>query len=267
MSANRVTLNAEDPRIDVSNALYARARFAVDFRCGAVRLMEPGAGFRLLAARHPLLIDQGIDVVPFDLEMAPDELPPGHGLLALGCRREAMAFEDVADRLITDRIAQVGQGTHDAVIAPRAVLAGHPDHQVLDLCVNAGTTNRFPWGRGIHFGAGELTVPGEDRGRLGNGGDCFQGLLTQLLANFGKCFAIAVRQVHATAHLLAEDTVLRCKVGIAQPELFVNRLCDRPQQFLPVHASCIPTKTPSMENQYGRKRSEIQAEACLMGEA
>lgn len=55
------------------DSLYARARFGADFRCGAIQLVPPGTGFRVLSARHPLLIAQGIDVVPFDLEMAAGE--------------------------------------------------------------------------------------------------------------------------------------------------------------------------------------------------
>lgn len=55
------------------DTLYARARFAADFGCGSIQLVPPGQGFRLLGARHPLLVAQGIAVVPFDLEMAPAE--------------------------------------------------------------------------------------------------------------------------------------------------------------------------------------------------
>lgn len=55
------------------DSLYARARFAAAYGCAPVALVPPGAGFALLAARHPLLIAQGIAVVPFDLTMAPGE--------------------------------------------------------------------------------------------------------------------------------------------------------------------------------------------------
>jgi DNA mismatch repair protein MutS2 len=55
------------------DALYARARFSIDFRCGPVTMATPGSGFRLNSARHPLLVEQGIDVVPFDLQMEADE--------------------------------------------------------------------------------------------------------------------------------------------------------------------------------------------------
>lgn len=55
------------------DALYARARFAIDFRCSPVSLAESRDGTRLRGARHPLLVAQGVPVVPFDLELASDE--------------------------------------------------------------------------------------------------------------------------------------------------------------------------------------------------
>jgi len=38
-----------------------------------------------------------------------------------------MALQDIADRLIADLIPQIGQGPHDAVIAPIRVLLSHAD--------------------------------------------------------------------------------------------------------------------------------------------
>ncbi|HEX6626343.1 MAG TPA: hypothetical protein VF105_00175, partial [Gemmatimonadaceae bacterium] len=55
------------------DSLVARARFAIDFRCHASELSDATNGFTIVKGRHPLLVSQGIDVVPFDLQMAPDE--------------------------------------------------------------------------------------------------------------------------------------------------------------------------------------------------
>src|SRR5712691_10187583 len=78
-----------------------------------------------------------------DIEMETDELPPRHGRFALRGWWNAVTFQDVAHRLVADTIAQVGQGTHNAVIAPRTILAGHPHHEVFDLFLNARTANRL----------------------------------------------------------------------------------------------------------------------------
>ena len=62
------------------DTLYARARFAQDFQCSPCDLVEAGAGFHVREGRHPLLLAQGVPVVPFELEMTPGE----HTLLVSG---------------------------------------------------------------------------------------------------------------------------------------------------------------------------------------
>ncbi len=62
------------------DTLYARARFAVEFGCAPCDLVPAGEGFQVVNARHPLLLAQGIPVVPFDLAMDANE----HTLLVSG---------------------------------------------------------------------------------------------------------------------------------------------------------------------------------------
>ncbi|HMJ19712.1 MAG TPA: hypothetical protein VK478_15115, partial [Gemmatimonadaceae bacterium] len=55
------------------DSLVARARYSIEFRCAPADLTDSTEGFAVVQGRHPLLIAQGIDVVPFDLEMSPSE--------------------------------------------------------------------------------------------------------------------------------------------------------------------------------------------------
>jgi DNA mismatch repair protein MutS2 len=55
------------------DTLYARARFARDLDCGSVEFCAPRDGFSISNGRHPLLLSQQRDVVPFDLELLPGE--------------------------------------------------------------------------------------------------------------------------------------------------------------------------------------------------
>jgi DNA mismatch repair protein MutS2 len=55
------------------DSLYARARFAIEYRCAPVTWNTPGSGTALKGARHPLLLAQGVDVIPFTLEMSAGE--------------------------------------------------------------------------------------------------------------------------------------------------------------------------------------------------
>jgi hypothetical protein len=61
----------------------------------------------------------------------------------------------------------------------------------------------------------------------------------------GECSAIAVGERHAPVDLLTAQTILGDQVGMAQPEFFVYRRGDRPQQLLPVHSSLtLPQRLP-----------------------
>jgi len=51
------------------DSLYARAQFAIQFKCSPVELGAPVSGFSIHDGRHPLLLAQHIDVIPFDLAM------------------------------------------------------------------------------------------------------------------------------------------------------------------------------------------------------
>ena len=51
------------------DCLYARARFANAFACAPATLVPARDGFDIRNGRHPLLLAQGADVVPFDLAM------------------------------------------------------------------------------------------------------------------------------------------------------------------------------------------------------
>src|SRR5437016_10996807 len=80
---------------------------------------------------------------PQDIEMETDELPPRHGRFAVRGWWDTVPFQDVTHRLVAKTIAQVGQGTPNAVIAPRTILSGHPHHEIFDLFRNARTASRL----------------------------------------------------------------------------------------------------------------------------
>ena len=55
------------------DSLYARARYGRDVACGSATLVSPRDGFAIRNGRHPLLLAQDRDVVPFDLELTSAE--------------------------------------------------------------------------------------------------------------------------------------------------------------------------------------------------
>jgi hypothetical protein len=114
-----------------------------------------------------------------------------------------MPLEDVAHGLVTDGVAQVGEGPNDPVIAPGAIRLGHTDHQVLDLLVNTRTAYGLKDLRGVNRLVSTLTVPGEDGFRLGNGGNLSQGLLPQFGAKLSEFLTLAVGQLYTAVDLVA----------------------------------------------------------------
>src|SRR6185437_7812753 len=70
---HREALAASLEALITLDSLVARARFALEFRCAPAELSDATEGFKIVQGRHPLLTAQGIAVVPFDLEMAPNE--------------------------------------------------------------------------------------------------------------------------------------------------------------------------------------------------
>lgn len=55
------------------DTLHARARFGDTYACSPATLAPSKSGFDIKNGRHPLLLAQGADVVPFDLRMEPEE--------------------------------------------------------------------------------------------------------------------------------------------------------------------------------------------------
>ena len=70
---HREPLGASLEALITLDSLVARARFGVEFRCAPVELAQSTTGFAVVQGRHPLLTAQGVDVVPFDLTMLPNE--------------------------------------------------------------------------------------------------------------------------------------------------------------------------------------------------
>src|SRR5207245_2830238 len=121
-----------------------------------------------------------------DVHVRADELLPYRGRLAFWRWRDTMALENIPHRLVTDRIAQVGEDADDPVVAPGTIFLGHADNQGLQLLVNW----RTPWGLAlwgaVKFLGHKRAVPAENRVRLNNLRHFLYGLLAQLLADLSQ---------------------------------------------------------------------------------
>jgi len=104
--------------------------------------------------------------------MCLDERIPCGLVLPQWRRLDAMGLENVAHGGVGDAMTQIGQGTLDAIIAPRRILPRHSQDQL-------GRLGRYgrPAGLGlpthtvIPLGRHQLAMPAEDRIGRDDGGD------------------------------------------------------------------------------------------------
>ena len=73
-----------------------------------------------------------------DSHVGGNEILPGGILAPLGCRLDPVAAKDVAHRLIGNHVAEIGQGSDDAVVSPAGVLSGEAHNERFQFGRNAG---------------------------------------------------------------------------------------------------------------------------------
>jgi hypothetical protein len=71
-----------------------------------------------------------------------NEILPGGILAPLGCRLDPVSAKDVAHRLIGNGVAEIGQGSDDAVVSPAGVLSGEADNERFQFGRDAGPARR-----------------------------------------------------------------------------------------------------------------------------
>jgi hypothetical protein len=154
--------------------------------------------------------------------MCADELFPRRGCLPFWGRWDTVPLQDVAHRLVAERVAQVRQGADDSVVAPGAILLCQAYHQRLQLWINPRTPWSLPLRGAVKFLGDQPAMPAENGIGLDDRGHFLQGLLPQLLADGGQRRAFAIRQPHTACDLVAQDAILRHQVFVTQEECLVD---------------------------------------------
>ena len=78
--------------------------------------------------------------------------------LALWSRRDPVATENVADCLVR----HICKRSHDAVVAPVAILSGHPYQKLLEFVPHSGTAGVAPSFGAIELACDKPTIPAQD---------------------------------------------------------------------------------------------------------
>src|ERR1700704_4256853 len=103
--------------------------------------------------------------------MGSNEVWPCSRALTLGRGRQAVASQNIANRLIGNHIAEIGQRARNPVIAPVPVLARHAEDQLLHFALDPWSARPLPSLRAVEFAGDQLTVPGQDGFPPGDAGE------------------------------------------------------------------------------------------------
>ena len=85
-----------------------------------------------------------------------------------------MPTQDVAHGLVGHRIPQIGQCSHNPVVAPAGVLASQANHQILDLSTDARPAGRAALLGAVEFFGHQSAIPGENSIGFGEARDLLQ---------------------------------------------------------------------------------------------
>lgn len=109
-------------------------------------------------------------------------------------QEEVVAPQNVAYRLIRDRVPEVGQHPRDSVIAPVRIVLSHAQNQWFNFVASVRSASVSANLGPIERLDNELPVPAENRLRLGGVSHVHQCLEAEPITDFGECLFLRVGQ-------------------------------------------------------------------------
>ena len=156
-------------------------------------------------------------------QVDPNEGRPGGRALALRRRRQTVALQDIANRLIGNLIPEIGQRPRNPVIAPVPVLARQANDQLLDHSPDPRSARALTGLRAIEFAGDQLAVPGQDGVRPGHSCDLAENLAAQAMADLAERGPLGVRELQPPFQLGLQDAVFGGQIFVPRQQLLVHR--------------------------------------------
>jgi hypothetical protein len=154
--------------------------------------------------------------------------------LPVWCRFDAVSFQHVGHRGISDVAADIGQCSLDAIIAPRRILSGKPQNGIHDDLPKPRPSDSLSLIGVVPLLRHELTVPAEDRVGRHNGGQLQQCLAAESMAFHSQYAPLIIGQKHA---FLAEFLQQRFDLVVLELDdpllTFVHETSEGGQQDVP----------------------------------
>src|SRR3974390_744415 len=94
--------------------------------------------------------------------MRPNERCPACRVPALRRRRQSVASQDIADRLIAHTMPEISQRSGDPVITPISVLPGNANDQLLNRSADPRPAKASTGRRALELAGHKLAGPGQD---------------------------------------------------------------------------------------------------------
>jgi hypothetical protein len=81
---------------------------------------------------------------------------------SLGCRKDVVATQDIADGLVGQLVSEIGPSSHNAVVAPTRILLGYPYNQTFYLFINPGSAVSSTRLRSIKLVGDQFPIPAQN---------------------------------------------------------------------------------------------------------
>src|SRR6266852_9148220 len=148
--------------------------------------------------------------------MTADEILPSGRLTPFRRRCDAVAAQDVADGLVREMMAQVGQRADDAVVTPARVLASETNYQRFHLGFDPGSARKGPVSGTVELAGNQPPIPPEDGVRLGCAGHRLQSFTSKSFSDLGQCAPFRIGETEPGWQVCSQDAVLGGQVLILQ---------------------------------------------------
>jgi hypothetical protein len=130
--------------------------------------------------------------------------------------------QTITYHLVTDPIAQIIYGAHNAVIAPGAILPGHAGDQHFEILIDLRSFESLVQLGAIKLHDNQLAMPYQDDLWCDDRSHLCQRLLSQALADLSQCGPLAIAQPCTARDLLAQEAIFRDELLVAFEDLCIH---------------------------------------------
>src|SRR3974390_974714 len=172
--------------------------------------------------------------------MRPNERCPACRVPALRRRRQSVASQDIADRLIADTMPEISQRSGDPVITPISVLPGNANDQLLNRSADPRPAKASTGRRAIELAGPKLAVPGQDGVRPRHKGPLREKLAPQPMTELAQFGSLSVRELQPPLQLGLQNAIFGGQIFEACQQLLIHQPGDEGRDARPIHWSSTP---------------------------